>query len=95
MERQLADEQKRIEVLEQENRVLKQERVQGQTHTQSTSLFNNNRINPTNVESNHGGDDDDAQNDINYDSELDNTEESDGDDDNNINYDTPSEDEKT
>jgi chromosome segregation ATPase len=95
MERQLADEKKRNEVLEQENRVLKQERVQDQTHTQSTSLFNNNRINPTNVESVYGSDDDDAQNDINYDSELDNTEESEDDEDDDINYDTPSEDEKT
>jgi hypothetical protein len=95
MERQLQDEKKRIEVLEQENRALKQERAQDQTNTQSTSLLNNNRINPTNVESNHDGDVDDAQNDINYDSDLNNTEESDDGEDNDINYDTPSEDEKT
>jgi hypothetical protein len=95
MERQLADEKTRNEVLERENRVLKQERAPDQTNTQSTSRLNNDTINPTNAESNHGGDDDNAHNDINYDSEYDATEESDNDENNDINYDTPSEDEKT
>jgi hypothetical protein len=95
MERQLADERKRVEVLEQENRVLKQERVHDQTNVPNTSRLNNNSINHTNVESNHGDDDDNAHNDINYDSEFGDTDESDNDEDNDINYDTPSEDERT
>jgi hypothetical protein len=89
MERQLADEKKRNEVLEHEIRALKRERAQDQT---STSLLSNDRTNPTNVGSNRGGDDDSAQNNINYDSELDNTEERQDDEVNDINYDTPSED---
>jgi hypothetical protein len=95
MERQLDDEEKRNEVLERENRVLKQERVPDQTNTQNTSRLNNDTVDPTNAESNHGGDDDNAHNDINYDSEYDATEESYNDENNDINYDTPSEDEKT
>jgi predicted RNase H-like nuclease (RuvC/YqgF family) len=54
MERQLADEKKRVEVLEQEIRALKQEMVQDQTHVQNTKHFNNNIINPANVESSLG-----------------------------------------
>jgi hypothetical protein len=51
MERQLADEKKRVEVLEQEIRAPKQEMVQDQTHVQNTRRLNNDIINPANVES--------------------------------------------
>jgi chromosome segregation ATPase len=77
-----------MERLEQENRALKQERIQDQINTQSTSRLNNSMVNPSSVGSNHDSDNDDAQNDINYDSEL----EGDDGEDNDINYDTPSED---
>jgi hypothetical protein len=95
IERQLVDERKRNEVLEQEIRALKRERAQDGINTQSTSRLNNNTISPIHVGSSHDSDDDDAHNDINYDSELDNTEEREDDEDDDINYDTPSEDEKT
>jgi TolA-binding protein len=95
MERQLVDENRRIDALEQENRVLKQERTRDQTNVQSTTYLNNNNVNPANVGSSHDGDDVNAHNDINYGTELDNTEESDDDDTvDDISYDTPSEDEE-
>jgi hypothetical protein len=80
--------------LEQENQLLKQERTRYQTNVQRTSHLNNNNTNSANVVTSHDGNDD-AHNDINYDTELDNTEESDDEDTkNDINYDTPSEDEE-
>jgi hypothetical protein len=73
-------------------------RAQDQTNAQNTRhLHSNNNISSTHVETRHDVDNDDGnpQNDINYDTELDNTEESDDDDtEDDINYDTPSEDEE-
>jgi chromosome segregation ATPase len=83
----LANEQRRNDVLEQEIRALKQERTQQQAIVQNTgpSNINSTNSNPTQPEQH-----DDSYNDLNYESEYSDTEESDGDD---INYDTPSEDE--
>jgi chromosome segregation ATPase len=81
MELLLANEQRRNDVLEQENQLLKQERTRYQTNVQNTRhLKSNNNIRSTNVGSSHDGDDGNPQNDINYDTELENTEESDDDD---------------
>jgi hypothetical protein len=94
MEHLLANERRRNDTLEQENQLLKQERTQNQTYTQGTRRLNNNGIRSTNIGTSHDGNDD-AHNDINYDTELDNTEASDDDDtEDDINYDTPSEDEE-
>jgi hypothetical protein len=95
MEHLLANEQRRNDTLEQENQLLKQERTRDQTNAQSTRHFNNNNTNSANVGTSHDGDDGNPQNDINYDTELENTEESDDDDtEDDINYDTPNEDEE-
>jgi chromosome segregation ATPase len=98
MEHLLANEQRRNGALEQENRLLMEGRAQDQTNAQNTRhLHSNNNISSTHVETRHDVDNDDGnpQNDINYDTELDNTEESDDDDtEDDINYDTPSEDEE-
>jgi chromosome segregation ATPase len=84
MEHLLVNKQQRIDTLEQGNQLLKQERAQNQTNAQNTRHVNNNDIRSTNIGTSH---DDDAHNDINYDTELDDTEDD-------INYDTPSEDEE-
>jgi chromosome segregation ATPase len=85
----LANEQRRIDALEQEIRALKQERTQQQETIQNTGPSNNN-INSTNSEPNHHNQHDDSYKDINYETEDSVTEQGDTDD---INYDTPSEDE--
>ncbi|KAI8886820.1 hypothetical protein K501DRAFT_330963 [Backusella circina FSU 941] len=90
MEQLLGSEQRRIDALEQENRILKQERTQKQTTVQSTVTFNNN-ISPSHIGSGQHDHHDDPNNDINYDTEISNDEESE--EENDINYDTPSEDE--
>jgi chromosome segregation ATPase len=106
MELLLANEKRRIDALEQENKTLKQERLQQQTAAQNTGSLSNSS-NPTNNDSSHHDQQDDSYNDINYETEYSDTDESDGDDinydtpsedndsDNDINYDTPSEDEDT
>jgi chromosome segregation ATPase len=88
-EQLLANKQRRIDALEQEIRALKQERTQQQATIQNTGPSNNN-INSTNSNPRHHDHHDDSYNDLDYESEYSNTEESDDDD---INYDTPSEDE--
>jgi hypothetical protein len=95
MEHLLANERHRNDALEQEIKVLKQERTQNQTNVQNTRHWNNNNTNSANVGSSHDGNDGNPQNDINYDTELENTEESDDDNiEDDINYDTPNEDEE-
>jgi hypothetical protein len=66
MEHLLANEQRRNDVLEQENQLLKQERTRYQTNVQRTSNLNSNNTNSANAGSSHDGNDH-AHNDINYD----------------------------
>jgi hypothetical protein len=89
MELLLANEKRRNDILEQEIRALTQERPQQQATVQNTGPLNSN-INSTNSNPTQHEQHDDSYNDLNYESEYSDTEESDGDD---INYDTPSEDE--
>ncbi|KAI8886815.1 hypothetical protein K501DRAFT_308506 [Backusella circina FSU 941] len=89
MELVSANEKRRIDALEREIRMLKQKRARQQTTVQSTVTFNNN-ISPSHIGSGQHDHYDDPNNDINYDTEISNDEESEDDDD--INYDTPSED---
>ncbi|KAI8885664.1 hypothetical protein K501DRAFT_270599 [Backusella circina FSU 941] len=76
MEHLLANEHRRNDALEQEIRMLK-------------TIPLNNNISSRNIESSQHDHYDDPNNDINYDTEISNAEES---EDDNINYDTPSED---
>lgn len=85
MEHLLVNEKRRNDVLEKENRTLKQHLAQEQRPSQITNVLNDN-VSHINFESTC----DDPDNDTNYDTEFGDTEES-GDDD--INYDTPDEDE--
>jgi hypothetical protein len=82
MEHLLANEQRRNDALEQENKMLKQEMPQQQATVQNAGPSN---INPTNSDPSHHDQRDDSYNDINYESEKSDTDD--------INYDTPSEDE--
>jgi chromosome segregation ATPase len=82
MEHLLANEQRRNDALEQENKMLKQEMPQQKANVQSAGPSN---VNPTNSDSSHHDRHDNSYNDSNYESEKSDT----GD----INYDTPSEDE--
>jgi chromosome segregation ATPase len=89
MENLSANEKQRIDALEEENRALKQERIQQQATIQNTGPLNDSN-NPTNSNPIHSDQHDNSYNDLNYESEYSDTEESEVDD---INYDTPSEDE--
>jgi hypothetical protein len=55
-------------------------RTQHQKNVQNTRRLNDSNFNHTNVRSSHDGGNSSAQKDINYDTEVDNTDESDDDD---------------
>jgi peptidoglycan hydrolase CwlO-like protein len=89
MENLSANEKQRIDALEEDNRALKQERIQQQATIQNTGPLNDSN-NSTNSNPIHSDQHDNSYNDLNYESEYSDTEENEVDD---INYDTPSEDE--
>ncbi|KAI8886842.1 hypothetical protein K501DRAFT_330977 [Backusella circina FSU 941] len=91
MEHVSANEKRRIDALEQENRMLKQERTRQHTTVQRTAPLNNS-VSSSNAESRQHDHYDDPNNDINYDTEISNDEESE-EEDHALNYDSPSEDE--
>jgi chromosome segregation ATPase len=68
MEHLLANERRKIGALEEENRVLKQEKTRQQVTIQNTSPSNND-INPTNNDPSHHNQHGDSYNDLNYESE--------------------------